>query len=397
MTERNENELNDKTKLTNAEEENELELNETEGVDSEIGAQDLADEELEATSAETAAAIAAPVVPVASAAPTASTKNPAAVAVPWIIAVIAIAAFLFVLLKNPSDDLNKTVAKMDGISVKNSDVLNAISKQMGEDQFSSYVDRTAEQILVDSQLDKAGIKVKDEDIQKAIDSIKLSNNIASDEDLTAALQQSGMTLEGFKEQLKPEVELKLLFDNQNKASEDDLKAYFEKYKDSKFATTPKEIKASHILLQTKEEAEAVLAELKAGKDFATLAKEKSQDTGSKDNGGDLGFFGKGVMNSGFETAAFALAKGEMSGVVEAESGFHIIKVTDVKEAVIPAYDDVKEKVKDAYYQEKYSTDGQAWLEKLKKDNNYKNLLVKAAEPAASASQEASPSASPAAK
>lgn len=76
-------------------------------------------------------------------------------------------------------------------------------------------------------------------------------------------------------------------------------------------------------------AEDVLAKVKAGEDFATLAKQYSQDT-SASNGGDLGYFGKGKMVPEFETAAFALKVGEVSGLVKTVYGYHIIKVTDIK-------------------------------------------------------------------
>lgn len=102
------------------------------------------------------------------------------------------------------------------------------------------------------------------------------------------------------------------------------------------------------------------------------------------------------MDAAFEEAAFALAKGEMSDVVQSQFGYHIIKVFDVKEAVAPEYDKVKEDVKEAYYSEKKQTEGQAWVDSLKKQYNYKNLVKKAAEPTASASPEASATASPAA-
>jgi peptidyl-prolyl cis-trans isomerase C len=108
------------------------------------------------------------------------------------------------------------------------------------------------------------------------------------------------------------------------------------------------VKASHILisvpenadaatkLQAKTKAEAVLKDLKAGKDFAAAAKLSSQDPGSAPNGGDLGFFEPGQMVPPFEQAAFALKPGEMSGLVESPFGFHIIKVAEKQASrVIP--------------------------------------------------------------
>lgn len=79
----------------------------------------------------------------------------------------------------------------------------------------------------------------------------------------------------------------------------------------------------------KNKAEEILTKIKAGADFADMAKQFSQDT-SASNGGDLGYFGKGKMVPEFEKAAFALKSGEMSGVVKTVYGYHIIKVVDVK-------------------------------------------------------------------
>ena len=109
---------------------------------------------------------------------------------------------------------------------------------------------------------------------------------------------------------------------------------------------PEEVKASHILiLATEENAEAkaseLLAELKGGKDFAELAKARSQDPGSGAKGGDLGFFGRGRMAKEFEEAAFQLKVGELSGLVKTQFGYHIIKVTDRKEAGKQPFEEVR--------------------------------------------------------
>ncbi len=88
-----------------------------------------------------------------------------------------------------------------------------------------------------------------------------------------------------------------------------------------------EIKASHILVKTKEEAEEIIKELKGGGDFAKIAKEKSECP-SKQNGGDLGYFGKGMMVPEFEKAAFALKVGEISKPVQTQFGWHVIKRTE---------------------------------------------------------------------
>ncbi|QTH44753.1 peptidylprolyl isomerase [Cohnella sp. LGH] len=336
----------------------------------------------------------------AAAGAAAPARSSSAVIVPWVIAVIAIAALVFVLIRNTSGGTsNEAIGQLDGYTINKTDFYDEMKDRVGEDQISALVDEIAQTKIIELESEKAGIKINDEDMKNEIENFKKAYGFETDEDMSAALTQAGFTLEDFKEkQIMPTLKIKLLFENKHPVTEEELKTYFEDKKDSTFATTPKEIKASHILVNTKEEAEAVLAELKGGKDFANLAKEKSQDPGSKAEGGDLGFFGRGVMNQRFETAAFALAKGETSEVVEADNGFHIIKITDIKEAVVPEYDTVKADVKKAYYEEKMGTEATTWLETLKKDRNYKNLIAKepeAASPTASAT--ASPEASPSAQ
>lgn len=93
-------------------------------------------------------------------------------------------------------------------------------------------------------------------------------------------------------------------------------------------TTGEQVRARHILVQTREEAEQVLARLSAGEDFEALAAELSTDETNRENGGDLGWFARGMMVAPFEEAAFALQPGEVSGVVETTFGFHIIRVDE---------------------------------------------------------------------
>ena len=101
-----------------------------------------------------------------------------------------------------------------------------------------------------------------------------------------------------------------------------------------------EIRASHILVATEEEAKAVKAELDGGADFATLAKEKSIDPGAA-NGGDLGFFGKGMMVAPFEAAAYALTDiGQVSDPVQSQFGWHIIKLEEKRQSTPPAFEQV---------------------------------------------------------
>ncbi|KMN47020.1 peptidylprolyl isomerase PrsA [Bacillus sp. LK2] len=116
-----------------------------------------------------------------------------------------------------------------------------------------------------------------------------------------------------------------------------------------------EIKASHILVKDEATAKKVKDELAQGKSFEELAKQYSEDTGSKEKGGDLGYFTAGKMVKEFEDAAYKLKKDEISEPVKSQFGYHIIKVTDIKEQ--KPFDEVKGDIKKDLVQKKMQ-DGQ---------------------------------------
>jgi peptidyl-prolyl cis-trans isomerase C len=116
--------------------------------------------------------------------------------------------------------------------------------------------------------------------------------------------------------------------------------------DTQVAKLPKEFKARHILVEKKEDAEAIIKQLEAGGDFAKIAKEKSKDPGSAANGGDLGWFPAQQMVKPFSDALATLEKGAITKTpVETQYGFHVIQLEDSRAPQAPAFEDVKEQVK----------------------------------------------------
>ncbi|MGR3761213.1 peptidylprolyl isomerase [Roseobacteraceae bacterium NS-SX3] len=125
------------------------------------------------------------------------------------------------------------------------------------------------------------------------------------------------------------------------ASEDDLRAaYEERYSDGDGGD---EFNASHILVETEEQAKAVKEELDAGADFATLAKEKSTGP-SGPNGGQLGWFKKGQMVPEFEGAVLDLRSGEVSDPVQTQFGWHVILLHERRKSAAPDFDAVKDEI-----------------------------------------------------
>jgi len=105
-----------------------------------------------------------------------------------------------------------------------------------------------------------------------------------------------------------------------------------------------EIRASHILVETEDQAKDIVKRIKAGEDFAKLATELSKDPGSGQQGGDLGFFTKERMVPEFSAAAFALAPGQVSDPVKSQFGYHVIKLVDKREKPVPTYEEVKDQI-----------------------------------------------------
>jgi len=134
-------------------------------------------------------------------------------------------------------------------------------------------------------------------------------------------------------------------------TDEEVKARYDK----EVAALPKqeEVHARHILVKTEDEAKDVIKQLDAGKNFADLAKEKSTDP-NKADGGDLGYFTKGRMDKEFEVAAFALEKGTYTKTpVKTDFGYHVILVEDKRAAPPPAFDQVKDQVRQLVMRDKY--------------------------------------------
>jgi peptidyl-prolyl cis-trans isomerase C len=130
------------------------------------------------------------------------------------------------------------------------------------------------------------------------------------------------------------------FVKKNPISDADKKAAYEEYKKAYGAT---EYSARHILVKTDTEAKDIIAKLQKGGDFAKLAKEKSMDPGSKDKGGDLGWFSPATMVKPFSDAVAALPKGKTTAEpVQTQFGWHVIKLIDTRTAQPLPYEKVKD-------------------------------------------------------
>jgi peptidyl-prolyl cis-trans isomerase C len=138
----------------------------------------------------------------------------------------------------------------------------------------------------------------------------------------------------------------------DKVTDQDVRARYDK----EIAAQPavNEVHARHILVKTKEEAEAIIKQLDGGADFQKLANEHTTDPSGKTNGGDLGYFGPGQMVPEFEKAAMALEPGSYTKQpVQTQFGWHVIKVEDKRPQQPPPFEQVEEQARSAVIRDKY--------------------------------------------
>jgi peptidyl-prolyl cis-trans isomerase C len=217
------------------------------------------------------------------------------------------------------------------------------------------VDNAINRILLESALAKTGAKVDKKTVDERMDAFR--KNFVSDEAYNADLVKRGMTAGQFRREIEIGIMAEELFNKRTASikpvSEQAARAFYDN-NEERFAQ-PERVKASHILLTVnqndpeatraakKAEAQRILGELKKGADFAEMAKKYS-DCPSKQQGGDLGYFERGRMVPEFEKAAFGLKTGQMSGIVETQFGYHIIKTTDHTAASTVPFDQAKQNI-----------------------------------------------------
>lgn len=220
-----------------------------------------------------------------------------------------------------SKDKKVIVAKVNGEDVTRADLVKFVSTlppQMQQMPINTLYPMALEQVVNAKIVDQ---KAKDE------------SGLDSSDEYEKRLDEAKVQI---KRALYVEQEI------EKQVTDERLKAAYE---DAKAKQKPvEEVHARHILVDSEAKAKDLIAKLKAGADFATLAKENSKDPSNKDNGGDLGYFTKDSMVKSFANAAFAMNKGDISSTpVKTQFGYHVVKVEDKRMAEFPAF----EKVRDA--------------------------------------------------
>lgn len=307
---------------------------------------------------------------------------------------IALFAVVFVLSASlKAEVIDRVIAVVNGKPVTLSEFNEReapLSRQISEsysgadrekrlsDLKKKVIDSLIEDLLLEQEAERSGMKVSERDIDDAIDDVKKQNSL-NDETLMAALKREGLTYEAYRVQVKKQIEKSRVIGQQVRSkvnvTEKDLADYYER--NQKLFMKDQEVKVSHILFLVPEkasnseienirkQASDVLEMARKGKDFSDLARKYSQDASGKE-GGSLGFFKRGQILPALEQAAFSLKKGEISDLVRTTYGFHIIRVDDAKEATPEPFDSVKEKIRSTVTSEMMEQRYREWMEELKK-------------------------------
>ncbi|MED0904065.1 peptidylprolyl isomerase PrsA [Bacillus nitratireducens] len=233
-------------------------------------------------------------------------------------------------------------------NVATSKVGNVTEKELSKELRQTYGKSTLSQMMLNKALlDK--YEVSDEEAKKQVDAAKEQMG----DKFEVALEQVGLKNEDeLKEKMKPEIALEKAI----KATVTD--------KDVKDNHKP-EMKVSHILVKDEKTAKEVKEKINNGEDFTALAKQYSEDTGSKEQGGEIAGFAPGQTVKEFEEAAYKLDAGQVSEPIKTSYGYHIIKVTDKKE--LKPFDEVKDTIRKDLEQQRLQDTTGKWKQQVIND------------------------------
>jgi len=273
---------------------------------------------------------------------------------------MAVPAALALLLTGCGDS-NDYVATVDGEKILQTELDEALRSQYGAEMLNTLIDNK----IIELEAKKEDITVSDDAIKAEYD--ELLESYGGEDALQETLDANGLTKDSVQDNIRMYLLTKNVIANSIDISDEELKQYFEENKDD--YNQQEQVAASHIFLEDEATAKEVEAKLKAGEDFAELAKTYSIDTDTSEDGGDLGYISRGQMDEQFEEAAFALEKDEVSGVVQSAEGYHIIKVTGKVPAEEAVFEDVKDEVYETLLESRINEEYSTWL--TEKQEQYK--------------------------
>ena len=240
------------------------------------------------------------------------------------------------------------------------------------------LDRLIDEHLVLQQATELKLSVSTEDVDRTIEQVKRDNGL-SDERLAEEVRRLGQTMASYRQELKKQIlrmrVVNIAVGSKVTVSDEDVQSYYDRHMKS---GNNQQVKASHIFIAIPEGADnatvrdkeatatKLLARARGGEDFAKLAKEFSEDPATRNEGGDLGYFGKDMLPKPIEEMVFSMKVGEVRGPVRADRGFHVIKLVDKKSKDVKALAEVKEELRNTLRQKEMERQTKNYLIDLRK-------------------------------
>ena len=264
-------------------------------------------------------------------------------------------------------EIERTAAQF-GMDTKNP----AFEKQRAE-LTKAVIDQLVAQRLVMHEARKRNLVASTKDIDERLASIK--RQFPDEATFTKRLAQAGLSVNAVRELIKVQISQRRVAEAVTKVevTDQEVRKQFEGKRES--YGKPAQIKVSHILFRAADKSQETVAGAKArivqakladGAKFEDVARQYSEDPGSAERGGDLGFVGKGTLVKEFEDVAWKLKPGETSGLVRTQFGLHIIRVHEVKAAEPADYEKVKGEIREELLNTKRQKDFDAWLAEQRK-------------------------------
>jgi peptidyl-prolyl cis-trans isomerase SurA len=220
--------------------------------------------------------------------------------------------------------------------------------------------------LMETEVQALGITATDAEVDELVADVRKQNNITDQAQFEQLLAGEGLSMTAYRDMLRKRIVrdrlLRMKVGPKVKVTEEDLKAAYTQF--TRMENEDVEVHARHILVQVdakatpeqveaaRKKAEAIAQEARRpGMDFSALARARSEGPSASD-GGDLGFFKRGVMVPAFEKAAFNMKTGEVSDPIRTNFGWHVLKVEERRNVAVASYDEMKPKIEAKLLQQK---------------------------------------------
>ena len=310
--------------------------------------------------------------------------------------VVAAAAAAFLLAAVPLARASRVIDKVAAV-VNDEIILETEVEQMAATQYRGpdpetpdgkkqwdeikhkALDAMIDSKLVQQQASELKLSVTPEEVDRAVEQVKTQNKL-DDATFRSALEQQGFTMEGYRKTLKKQIlELKVIntaVRSRVTVSDDEVKTYY--HQNEKLMAGDRQSHLRQILIAVPEKASDADAATKQrvatkvvelarnGTSYTELAKQYSDDDGTKASGGDLGWVGKGVLVDALDDAMQAMEPNDVRGPIRTDRGWVILQMVERKSGDLKPYEEIKEQLRKQLYDQQVEKAQQSWLRELRK-------------------------------